>query len=118
MLQLKVSLKDLRIARGLTQIELSKDLQISPSTIGMYEQGRREPDLSTLIKIARYFHVTTDYLLSLDDSPHKLVSPLTSQDKELLRKYHTLSPASRGAVDNQLDYFYAQDRPKAEDTAT
>lgn len=118
MLQLKVSLKDLRIARGLTQIELSKDLQISASTIGMYEQGRREPDLSTLIKIARYFHVTTDYLLGLDDSPRKLDSPFTSQDKELLRKYHILTPNSRAAVDAVLDTCYNNDKPKTEDVAT
>ena len=56
-------LKQLRESKAITQFELSKDLKISASTIGMYEQGRREPDGETLKKIAQYFGVTTDYLL-------------------------------------------------------
>ena len=47
-------LKSLRVAKGLTQDELSKQLNISRSTIGMYEKGARAPD---------YFNVDTDYLL-------------------------------------------------------
>ena len=58
-------LKELRTQRGLTQSELSKALNVSASSIGMYEQGRREPDNTTLKKIASYFNVTTDYLLGL-----------------------------------------------------
>ena len=117
MLQLKISLRDLRIAHGLTQIELSKDLQISASTIGMYEQGRREPDLSTLIKIAQYFHVTTDYLLGLEDTAHKLNSPFTSQEKELLYKYHALTDEHKGLLNSQLNVMYDLDKPKIKEPA-
>lgn len=56
-------LKSLRTAKGLTQDELSKQLRISRSTIGMYENGAREPDFETLELIADYFNVDTDYLL-------------------------------------------------------
>lgn len=56
-------LKSLRTAKGLTQIELSKILKISRSTIGMYESGAREPDFETLELIADYFNVDTDYLI-------------------------------------------------------
>lgn len=56
-------LKSLRVAKGLTQDELSKQLNISRSTIGMYEKGAREPDFETLELIAYYFNVDTDYLL-------------------------------------------------------
>jgi transcriptional regulator with XRE-family HTH domain len=56
-------LRELRQQKHLTQKELSKILQISASTIGMYEQGRREPDHDTLTKIADFFGVPTDYLL-------------------------------------------------------
>ena len=41
-------LKSLRKAQGLTQEELAKVLKISRSTIGMYENGSREPDYETL----------------------------------------------------------------------
>lgn len=63
-------LKELRTSRGLTQSELSKALNVSASSIGMYEQGRREPDNTTLKKIASYFEVTTDYLLGRSCPPN------------------------------------------------
>jgi len=56
-------LKELREEKAMTQAQLSAHLQISASSIGMYEQGRREPDNETLIKIADFFNVTIDYLL-------------------------------------------------------
>ena len=56
-------LKELRTANGITQADLAKILKISSSTIGMYEQGRREPDKKILLAMADYFKVTTDYLL-------------------------------------------------------
>lgn len=56
-------LKALRTSHHLTQDELSKKLQISRSTIGMYEKGAREPDFETLELIADYFNVDIDYLL-------------------------------------------------------
>ena len=56
-------LKMLRKQVGLTQANLAKKLKISPSTIGMYEQGRREPDSEMLVKIAELFNVSVDYLI-------------------------------------------------------
>jgi transcriptional regulator with XRE-family HTH domain len=54
----------LRRHAGLSQAELAQKLQISPSAIGMYEQGRREPSTQTLVVLARLFGVSTDYLLT------------------------------------------------------
>ena len=54
----------LRRAMGWSQGELAKHLQVSPSAIGMYEQGRREPSAETLVSMSRLFHVTLDYLLT------------------------------------------------------
>jgi repressor LexA len=66
-----IHLKELREKKGLTQLELSKILKISPSTIGMYEQGRRTPDTIILKKISEIFGVTIDYLLGNDAlKPH------------------------------------------------
>ena len=54
----------LRRDTGMSQAELAKKLGVSPSTVGMYEQGRREPALDTLVELAKLFSVTTDYLLT------------------------------------------------------
>lgn len=56
-------LKELRVSKGITQVQLAKQLGISRSTVGMYENGSREPDFETLELIADYFNVDTDYLL-------------------------------------------------------
>ena len=54
----------LRHGAGMSQAELAQRLQVSPSAIGMYEQGRREPSADTLVAMARTFGVSTDYLLT------------------------------------------------------
>ena len=65
-------LRTLRRQNAMSQRELGQALGVSASTIGMYEQGRREPDSRMLMKICGYFHVSADYLLGnagdLEDS--------------------------------------------------
>lgn len=60
-------LKTLRTDKNLKQSELADILELSTSTIGMYEQGRRYADLDTLKKIAEYFDVSVDYLIGRTD---------------------------------------------------
>lgn len=64
---LKDRLKELRIEKQITQRELASLLQLSPSTIAMYETGQRMPDPETLQRIADFFSVSTDYLLGRTD---------------------------------------------------
>ena len=54
----------LRKNAHMSQAELAQALRVSPSAVGMYEQGRREPSAGTLVELARIFHVSTDYLLT------------------------------------------------------
>ncbi len=54
----------LRQRAGLSQSDLASKLMISPSTVGMYEQGRREPSLNTLVSMSEIFDVSVDYLVS------------------------------------------------------
>lgn len=59
-------LRRLRRENGLTQNELGKRLNVSNGTIAMWETGKRQPDLSTLQKLAEFFNVTVDYLMGRD----------------------------------------------------
>ena len=61
----------LRRSAGWSQAELAQRLQVSPSAVGMYEQGRREPSADTLVALSRLFHVTLDYLLTGQPSPEE-----------------------------------------------
>lgn len=54
----------LRRDAGWSQAELAQRLRVSPSAIGMYEQGRREPSAATLVAMSQVFGVSTDYLLT------------------------------------------------------
>lgn len=58
-------LKDLRTERGIGQVELAKKLNVSTGIISLWENGLREPKLSNLIAIAKFFSVSIDYLAGL-----------------------------------------------------
>jgi transcriptional regulator with XRE-family HTH domain len=53
-----------RQKQGWSQADLAERLRISPSTVGMYEQGRREPPIDVLIAMSEEFGVTIDYLIT------------------------------------------------------
>lgn len=62
-------LRELRRKRHVSQIKLAIDLYLSQNSISRYENGEREADYVTLIKIADYFDVSIDYLLERTDNP-------------------------------------------------
>lgn len=56
-------LKKLRMEQNLRQKDIAEDLNLTPSAIGFYEQGKRNPDYEILSRLADYFGVSVDYLL-------------------------------------------------------
>lgn len=64
-------LKQLREARGISQLKLAIDLSMNQNTISRYETGVHEADYDTLIKLANYFDVSIDYLLEQTDNPKR-----------------------------------------------
>lgn len=62
-------IKKLRKKQGLSQKKMGEDLGLGISTISQYENLVNTPDTKTVIKIAEYFNVTTDYLFGLTDRP-------------------------------------------------
>ena len=67
MKQFRERLKDLRTGKGISQMQLAKDLNISQSAIAKWELGKTEPTASAVIAIAKYFNETTDYILGVTD---------------------------------------------------
>lgn len=61
---LRKQIEFLRRKKGWSQAELANRLHISPSTIGMYEQGRREPPIDILVAMSKEFDVSIDYLIT------------------------------------------------------
>ena len=60
---MKFRLKELRKARGISQVKLAMDLGMNQNTISRYENGEREADYKTLCLLADYFNVSLDFLL-------------------------------------------------------
>ena len=60
-------LKELRCERGLSLIELSKNLKISIATLSRWENGINDVNGEGLEALSEFFGVTTDYLLGLED---------------------------------------------------
>lgn len=71
--------------RNLTQKQVALDLNVAASTMGGYVQGSSEPDFDTLLKIAEYFNVSTDYLLGRLSE-----TTVNTSEEELLRVYRSM----------------------------
>jgi transcriptional regulator with XRE-family HTH domain len=84
----KKRLREERLRLKLTQESIADKLGLASSSYALYEQGRREPDLDTLKKLADIFDVTTDYLLGRTD--HKQTEILEGDQ---------LPPKLRGIID-------------------
>lgn len=84
-------LKQLRTKRGITQQELGKHIGVSKAVVSKYENNIGYPTLDTLIRIAEYFGVTTDYLLGVERSKVIDVTDLTNEEIEsihsIIREY-------------------------------
>ena len=100
------NLKAARKKSGKTQKEVAEGIGIGQGTYKNYETGAREPNGETLVAIANYFDVSTDYLLGRPTAqpPTDAVERLFTEksfsalEEELLRKYMELPHEARQAV--------------------
>ncbi len=60
-------LKDLREEKGLNLKQLAKETGFAHSSVCRWEMGTQIPNIKTLVVFAKFFNVTTDYLLGLKD---------------------------------------------------
>lgn len=60
-------LKEIRHQKKLSQLKVAMDLSISREALSHYENGKRNPDLETLVRLSRYFNTSIDYLITGSD---------------------------------------------------
>ena len=94
----KDMLKYFRMRENLSQSELAEKLGIAPSTISMYEVGKREPDFETEEKIADFFNTDLNTLRGrdieslsyyLNDETAKVAQEIFEEDKVLFDVYRS-----------------------------
>lgn len=78
-------IRELRIQRGMTQVDLAKRLGVSKSVISSYENGVHLPPYDILIRLSALFGVSCDYLLGVSDTPYISVDGLTQKQIEALQ---------------------------------
>lgn len=92
-------IKELRKKRNVTQIRLSIAAEVSQETISAYENGKAEPKMEKLVKIADFLNTTTDYLLERtdNDAPLNEVTNdiVDEQLTELINNYARLNNYQR-----------------------
>lgn len=76
-----------RISRNMTQSRLAALVGVAASTVGMWEQGRREPDLDTIEALADIYNVPVSYFIDKDDIVITDGS-MTKRDKARLEALH------------------------------
>ena len=100
-----IRLENLLEEENLSQKQLALDLQIASSTVNGYVKNHREPDFKMLIRLARYFDVSTDYLLGLSSEKKPVSTKLRPDETKLLNLYDSLVPKHQELLIGQA-YFY------------
>ena len=81
----------LRIKSNLTSKELSRIINISESSISLYENDKRKPSIKLIIKMADFFNVSTDFLLGVSTNTlSELVKDTEADISTLLENIITL----------------------------
>ncbi len=85
-MKLNETFKILRINAGITQNKIADYLGVNRASYSNYETGKREPDISTLLKIADYFNVSLDEMFGRKSSEQKQVTPKERSFKSTIHK--------------------------------
>ena len=113
-------LRDLRNKKSMTQKELAEKLNRAESTIGMWEQGRREMDYDSLCTVSEFFNVTIDELLGLPArttlNDASKVIPLLPEQQELIQKIKEIrDPMTLAMINGYTDAITAQIKQNKKD---
>ncbi len=104
-------LKELRATREMSQAELAHHLNVAQQTVGKWEKDIAYPNIDTLLRLASYFNVSTDYLLGRTEYTDKDSNPpsgqlsameLSPEEESLLHAYRNATDRDKSIVDAVL----------------
>ena len=108
----RANLKAVRKEKNLTQRQVAEQLGVVESCYANWEQGRTEPDISTLRRLSLIFEVSIDYLAGLEDDFGVRVAgtdtsntPPTAEERKLLADYRALPEELRALIREQMALF-------------
>ena len=108
-------LQELRLKRGETQQDIAGHLALTRKAISFYELGQRDIPNDVLIKLAKHFHTTTDYILGLTDSD--IIQEVASSEnkRRIFEALKTMSNEEAADVAGYISFKrYQKSQPKME----
>lgn len=106
------NLNELRQEKNLSQAQLAKFLGYTQSNISEWEKGSVEPKATALLAIAKFFEVTTDYLLGLEDDfgarvPTAPTAPMgdvySPKERKIIENYRKLNASGKELIDTAFN---------------
>lgn len=106
-------IKELRISKGITQLQLSMELECTQESISAYENGRTLPSCSILMKMSKILNASMDYIMMCSDYRIYVNTDNVNKDeRRLLTYYKMLGPMQRekaiaymqGMIDTNSSY--------------
>lgn len=76
---LNQKIRELRLHRSMSQVELANELGVTKQSVSNWENDNIQPSIEMLIKISKYFGVSTDYLLGIEKKELLDVSSLPAE---------------------------------------
>lgn len=96
-------LRELRESRRISQQRLAIELNTTQATISKYELGSSEPDSTMLRQYAKFFGVTTDYILGLTDNKIVIEANLSEDERKLLMKFRLINDVQKAQCQGYMD---------------
>ena len=91
-------IKELRESKGMTQVRLSIELEVSQETVSAYEKGKHYPSVDVLLKMSDIFDSSIDYILGLSEIKRPVSSAeLSADDLNIISTYRSL-PSSQTSL--------------------
>lgn len=101
--------KELQTDNDVTVRALSKAIGVSEHNLGNYLNGKRVMPHDVLIAIAKYFHVTTDYLMGLTDDP-QLPYLIPSKERAMLGHFRGLTGEQKELIYHNVELMFEQNQ--------
>lgn len=106
-------LKELREDKQISQKEMARVISKTPQAYSLYENGKRSPDIDTLIALAKFFQVSIDYLVGYVAPTAQMsgcMDRLNRDEQTLLRYYRAMRPNYRFSVQKYVEFTLKEDQ--------
>lgn len=119
---LALRLRLLRVASGMKQEDIARELEVGRSAYAYYELSRSKPDYDALMKLAKLFNVTVDYLIGMsnfpdgssrkiadddddetEQAPERMMGQLRPEERHLMCLYRRLPEDERADLVQELE---------------